>query len=113
MSSMKFVFKLEMCDIENYAGGGMEKRCFREGAAVYNSNHYVTCGINLNESNAVSLKIFAVCLQSSSPRNAPHEIKMFFQRQDMRTFKVTSCSCLAGLGTHCKHVFAVLFYIHS
>lgn len=86
---------------------GDRVRMPNEGEAVLKAKHLVSVGVKRVGLEEVVVQ--AACLQSSKIRDAPHDITItFFYSVDVmwKCF----CSCKAGAGAHCKHVFAVLLH---
>lgn len=79
---------------------GDRQRMITEGDAVLEAGHLVVVG-------QAGEKIKAACLQSSHIRDKPHEIQISLNKDPW----ICHCSCKAGGGSHCKHIFAVLLYI--
>lgn len=87
--------------------GGDRVRMQNEGEAILKANHVISAGVKSSSISAV--EVFATCLQSSKVRDAPHEISIVFSRLEDVPWK-TGCSCKAGAGSHCKHIFAVMLF---
>lgn len=86
------------------------QRKFVEDERVFQAGHIIKCGKNIQNSNSDVISFTALCLQTSSLKENPHEING----------KVTSgkilfctCSCKAGLGEKCKHIIATLLYCYQ
>lgn len=81
-------------------------RMQNEGEAILKAKHLVSVGVKKARNSEV--EVSASCLQSSKIRDAPHEINITFYSVDIMW--KCYCSCKAGAGSHCKHIFAVLMY---
>lgn len=79
-----------------------------QGQQVFDGGHVLDVGIESRNSQGYNLQ--GVCLQSSNPKNSPHlinvEINSEFSKWQYK------CSCKAGLGGKCKHIYAILLHIH-
>lgn len=98
---------LSISKIFEYLEATPTSRCFIEGEHVLNAKHVILCGIKNREVSRI--EIFALCLQSSSIHNKPHEISGELIVEDsMVTSVCFKCTCKAGLAGKCKHVAATL-----
>lgn len=84
-------------------------RCLKEGEAILNSSHMLCCGVDV-ANNTQDIVVCSLCLQTSSLKAPPHEIRVTLTRSG--TIKSAVCSCKAGLSGACKHVAATLIYIN-
>lgn len=100
---------IEFDGIVDYCGG-TNRRLFTEGMAVYNAKHIISCGFKA-ENTDCKVCVIALCLQSSHPKQKPHEIKLIFEN-DLSKFNETSCSCIAGV-FKCKHVAGTLLFVYQ
>lgn len=91
-------------DLLNFGGPNM----MRSGDEVYKSSHLLGCGVVSGSDK--NYKIEAYCLQSSHPDHPPHTITIttaeIFEKWNFH------CSCKAGNGGKCKHIYATLLHIH-
>lgn len=94
-------------DIIGYLGGQI-RRPFIEGEKLLQSDHIVSVGVI--EKNATEVQIFGLVLQTSHPKDNPHEVIIKI-RDKFENWKC-KCSCKAGLSEKCKHIFGVLLYLH-
>lgn len=80
----------------------------RNGDDVYKSSHLIELGVV--SYGGKSCKIEGHCLQSSHPDEMPHTITI----NTAETFDkwIFNCSCKAGNGQRCKHIYAALLHIH-
>lgn len=97
-------FVIGMGDIFDYVGE--KKRCLKEGEAVMNAGHILTCGIK--QATAEKVDISAFCAQSSHLRDKPHELLATLTKDG---FSLT-CSCKAGMSEKCKHCVGLLIYLN-
>lgn len=101
---MEVEIPISFLQLVNFAGGRI--RMQNEGEAVLKAKHVVSVGVKKVVEGSV--EVMASCLQSSKIRDTPHETNItFFSVNKMWQ---CSCSCKAGAGEHCKHIFAVLLY---
>lgn len=96
---------ISFSQVAKFAGDRI--RMQNEGEAVLKGNHIISVGVKKNSSTEV--EVMATCLQSSKVRDVPHEINITFNHSPDVMWKST-CTCKAGAGAHCKHIFAVLLY---
>lgn len=87
--------------------GGDMTRMQNEGEALLKGKHVISVGVK--SSSSTEVEVFATCLQSSKVRDAPHEICIVFSQLENVSWQ-TTCSCKAGAGSHCKHIFAVMLF---
>lgn len=95
-----------MDDIVLYLDGA--KRPLKEGMNLYLCRHVIKAGVTVEE-NAFT-KYFGLVLQTTSPKSTPHEINLKICQSPVEWF--AQCSCKAGLGRKCKHITAVMLYVH-
>ncbi|XP_072400302.1 uncharacterized protein [Diabrotica undecimpunctata] len=99
--------KLSILEYMKFLGVTENSRCVVEGEQVLNSGHLILTG-KLEESSDHTIKIYGLCLQSSSVKSNPHEIKGTLSLTNGVNICEMSCSCKAGNSGKCKHVSAVL-----
>ena len=100
--------KLSIAEICKFSGSTPSCRNFVEGEKILQAGHVIFCD-QLDTDSEEEIKIIAFCLQSSSLKSAPHEIKGdILCSGKIINFK---CSCKAGLSEKCKHVVAVLLHL--
>lgn len=92
-----------MNNIIDYLGDAV--RPLKAGLDLYKSQHVINAG----KSN-VKMDIFGQVLQTTDPRGAPHNVKICGVDKNVKNW-IGTCSCKAGLGHKCKHIFAVLLYV--
>lgn len=85
------------------------QRPLKEGFNLYKSNHVVSVGRLKNAKDV--LQINAGVIQTSQPKSAPHTVNLWLKSKVSEW--ITKCSCKAGLGGKCKHIFAVLLLLHN
>lgn len=90
-----------------YATGSSQ---IEKGQKVFDGGGLLEVGVRSQHS--LGYMIEAHCLQSSHPKEAPHEIKIKTESKPISEWKCV-CSCKAGLGGKCKHIFAVLLHIQQ
>lgn len=96
-----------MNDIIDYLGDAT--RPLKAGLDLYKSQHVINAGkANVSDD---AIDVYGQVLQSSDPRGVPHDIKITGVRPNNVEDWLAVCSCKAGLGHKCKHIFAVLLYI--
>ena len=81
------------------------------GEKALKAHHLETCGKVDGTDTNESVKKVAFCIQSSSLKSNPHEI-----RGDISVngeIKSMTCSCVSGQGELCKHILATLLYCHA
>lgn len=102
--------KYSLLDYFKYVNGTENSRTVYEGEQVVNAGHVILCGIT--EEHPDSLKLYALCLQTSALQSAPHTIEGVFDIKDDETCMVrkATCSCKAGKSGRCKHISAVLIF---
>ncbi|XP_028131157.2 uncharacterized protein LOC114326897 isoform X2 [Diabrotica virgifera virgifera] len=100
--------EISVSDIVEYCGDS--KRPLIEGEAVFDANHIFVCGIKSKSTTTV--EIFALCLQSSKIHDQPHEIDIKVSGEGTQKTIKCACTCKAGAGQKCKHIIAVLLYVH-
>lgn len=97
-----------MTDILEYLGDSI--RPLKEGLNLYKSKHVLNVGMkNIKENN---IEIIAEVVQSSDPKGIPHQVNIKLVVDKVNLW-VAKCSCKAGLGRKCKHIFASLIYVHK
>lgn len=88
-------------------------RCLIEGEQVLDGNMLITVG-SLGMSDAKVLKVWALCLQSSTLSDTPHVIQVSLNlRTIYKRIVSISCSCKAGQSEKCKHCIALLMYLNK
>lgn len=93
-----------MLDLLDFGGPNL----MRNGDQVYKASHLLELGVvSYGEQ---SCKIEGVCMQSSHPAEAPHTITIN-TAQDFMNWKF-NCTCKAGNGGRCKHIYAALLHIN-
>lgn len=97
---MNVEVNISFAQLAEYAGD--RQRMVTEGDGVLEAGHLIVVGKR-------GEKIKAACLQSSKIREKPHEIELSLNSIPW----VCHCSCKAGGGSHCKHIFAVLLFIYK
>ena len=97
--------KLTIAEICRFTASTPSCRNFVEGERVLHAGHVIFCGKEAE--NETSTKVIAFCMQTSSLKDKPHEIRGEITLQGI--VKDAVCSCKAGLGKKCKHVVVVLF----
>ncbi|XP_034241197.1 uncharacterized protein LOC117645249 [Thrips palmi] len=87
-------------------------RCLIEGERVLEGKMLITVG-SLGVSDNRVLKVWALCLQSSTLSGAPHviEASLNLRSTSKRVVKI-KCSCKAGQSEKCKHCIALLMYLN-
>lgn len=95
-----------MDDIVLYLDGA--KRPLKEGLNIYFCQHVVKAGV-ISQSRTFT-QYFGLVVQTSSPRSTPHEINLKICENPGEWF--AQCSCKAGLGRKCKHIVAVMLFVH-
>lgn len=94
------------------------RRCLKEGEAIVDSRHIIFCGVQSNEEKEneaearCSVKIMALCLQTSKMSGPPHQIHVRICEKGEQKVKEATCSCKAGQSGQCKHIAGVLLYIY-
>lgn len=89
---------ISFAQLSEFAGD--RQRMITEGDGVLQAGHIIIVGKSGD-------KIKGACLQSSKIRDKPHEINLDLNKVPWKCH----CSCKAGGGSHCKHIFAVLLFI--
>lgn len=91
-----------------YVKGTENSRCVYEGEEVVNAGHIILYGKTEESKN--SMKIVALCLQTSALNSAPHEVygSLIISPNNIVKIGHMRCTCKAGLGGTCKHVSGVL-----
>lgn len=84
------------------------KRNYIEGKKIASAGHIVQCGKIGNDSCRDEVKFVAFCVQTSNLKDKPHEINGILS-SDCKILSMV-CTCKAGLGEKCKHIFGTLFY---
>lgn len=108
-SGMTEAFVLTLETLLKHIGGEGDRRirCIVEGEAVLNAGHLLCCGISAH--SASSLTIQALCVQTSSPKQKPHELRcVVFQDGKVEAL----CSCKAGASQRCKHAVALMLFVN-
>lgn len=90
---------------------GDAKRPLVEGLAVFLADHIILCGYKVREVNKVEILSFVT--QSSSIHDAPHEINIKVCVSNFTKLISCTCSCPAGAGRKCKHIFATLMHVNQ
>lgn len=93
-----------MIDLLDFGGPNM----MRSGDAVLKAGHIIAVGVT--SVGLTTSTIEGICLQTSHPNNTPHTITIT-TAADFANWTFF-CSCKAGLGSKCKHIYAVLLHIH-
>ena len=101
-------FNIVMSDIMILLGGSV--RPLQCGEEVFSANHILLCGIKHQENNVI--KIRSRCLQSSHIADSPHKIDITITLSENNKKIECFCSCKAGAGKKCKHIFATLIYLY-
>lgn len=80
-----------------------------ERQRVYDSNHILEVGVESFNSTKDKCVLKAFCLQTTHPLDSPHGICI----NTSPNFNEWNflCSCKAGKGGKCKHIFATLLHI--
>lgn len=86
---------------------GLAVRPYVEGERVFKSKYVMYCGVYSSTTDKTT--IIALCLQSTSPYDNPHEIT--FEIKDKKLNSVL-CTCVAGALGNCKHSVAVLINLN-
>lgn len=84
------------------------KRPLKEGMNLYMCQHVVKAGVTVERKSFT--EYFGLVLQTTSPRSAPHQINLKICEDPIQWY--AKCSCKAGLGHKCKHIVAVMLYLH-
>lgn len=94
-----------MLDLLDFGGPNV----MRNGDQVYKSSHLLDLGVV--SYGTQTCKIEGVCMQSSHPSEKPHSLSI----ETSSNFKDWKfyCSCKAGNGGRCKHVYAALLHMHK
>ncbi|KAK0160354.1 hypothetical protein PV328_007774 [Microctonus aethiopoides] len=84
------------------------KRNYIEGKKIVSAGHIVKCGKLSEINNNDEVRFVAFCMQTSHLNNKPREINCSVSC-DGQIFSMV-CTCKAGLGKKCKHIFGTLLY---
>lgn len=96
---------------EIYSLLGETKRPIIEGEALVLSQKVFHCGIKTMAENSINIE--ASCLQTSHPTDSPHKINISISLvNDTRNISC-ECTCKAGAGNRCKHIFATLLFVNK
>lgn len=105
---MEKALDISVSDIFNLLGDS--QRPLIEGEAISRSKNLFFCGIQSKQNNCLLIK--SSCLQTSKITEKPHEIQIkVFLVNDNKKIECY-CSCKAGAGSKCKHVFATLLFVN-
>lgn len=96
-----------MNNIIEFLGDGV--RPLKAGLDLQKSKHVINAGRSNIKNDKID--IFGQVLQTSNPRGLPHNVKISGVKENNVKNWVATCSCKAGLGQKCKHIFAVLLYV--
>lgn len=96
---------VSMSEIVTYIGTGA--RPYKEGERAYNAKHVMYCGVSKSTNDLTEIK--ALCLQTSSPFDKPHELTVEIKNEKLSS---VHCSCKAGVSGTCKHSVAVLMKLN-
>lgn len=98
---------MSMNDIITYLGDSV--RPLKAGLDLFQSKHVINVGIRATDTE--TFNVMGEVIQTSNPRGLPHKITINGVKMNhVNNWKAT-CTCKAGLGHKCKHVFAVLLYV--
>nr|CAI5833209.1 unnamed protein product [Callosobruchus analis] len=101
---------LSLMEYITYIGGNANSRVVLEGEEVVNAGHIILYG--KSELTHFSLKVCALCLQTSALQSNPHEIKGTLTISNkFAAIKQMYCTCKAGAGGQCKHISALLILL--
>lgn len=87
---------------------GDSKRPLVEGEALLLADHILMCGVTIRNENNVCIKSYIT--QTSKIHDKPHEILIRLSVDNKLKGICCKCSCAAGAGGKCKHIFATLLY---
>lgn len=82
----------------------------RNGDQVYKSSHLLHLGVVSYNKTGKICEIEGLCVQSSHPDQNPYTLKIT-TAENFNQWKFY-CSCKAGNGGKCKHVYAALLHIN-
>nr|CAI5848188.1 unnamed protein product [Callosobruchus analis] len=101
---------LSLMEYITYIGGNANSRVVLEGEEVVNAGHIILYG--KSELTHFSLKVCALCLQTSALQSNPHKIKGTLTISNkFAAIKQMYCTCKAGAGGQCKHISALLILL--
>ncbi|KAK0160375.1 hypothetical protein PV328_007791 [Microctonus aethiopoides] len=100
-----YISEQEIC---RWSETNPSKRNYIEGKKIANAEHIVKCGKLSETNNNDEVKFVTFCMQTSNLKNKPHEINCSVSCNGKILSMV--CTCKAGLGEKCKHIFGTLFY---
>ncbi|XP_014225759.1 uncharacterized protein LOC106651652 [Trichogramma pretiosum] len=86
------------------------KRPMIEGEAVLLANHILLCGFTTRDKRSINFVSYVV--KSSKIHDTPHEVKIKISVTQTTKKICCNCSCPAGTGGKCKHIFATLLFIN-
>lgn len=95
-----------MSDVVEYLGDSI--RPLKEGSNLYKCGHVLNVGVTNVKEQTVDVHFEVI--QSSSPKGLPHQVKITVVTGDISKWNA-KCSCKAGLGEKCKHIFATLLSV--
>ncbi|KAK0170632.1 hypothetical protein PV328_008459 [Microctonus aethiopoides] len=84
------------------------KRNYIKGKKIASVEHIMKSGELNGINNNDEVRFVAFCMQTSHLKNKPHEINCSVSCDGKILSMV--CTCKAGLGEKCKHIFGTLFY---
>lgn len=87
------------------------KRNYIEGKKIASAGHIVKCGKIVDKNSSDAVRFVAFCIQTSNLRDKPHEINGSMSCDG--TILSMVCTCKAGLGEKCKHIFGTLLHLRS
>ncbi|CAG9769675.1 unnamed protein product [Ceutorhynchus assimilis] len=101
---------LSLAEYMSYIEATTSSRCLIEGEEVLNAGHIVLHG--RTDCSPTSIKICAVCLQTSALQSHPHQItgELKISNGAAKIFNM-HCTCKAGAGGKCKHISAFLILL--
>lgn len=101
---------LSLAEYMSYIQATTNSRCLIEGEEVLNAGHIVLHG--RTDCSPTSIKICAVCLQTSALQSHPHQItgEIKISCGAAKIFSM-HCTCKAGAGGRCKHISAFLILL--
>lgn len=92
------------------AYGGKRSRPLIEGEKLFKANHIISVAAIKRVGRNVD--ILGLVIQSSQPKARPHEVSLELVEGDPSKWKCV-CTCKAGLGHKCKHVFGLLVHLNQ
>ena len=75
--------------------------------------HDILIAINVTEDSRSDVIIRARCFRSMKKNEDPHTILVCAQSASFAQVSKAHCSCKAGSGGHCNHIFALLFQLND